>query len=247
MRVDLNFAPSLTTQALLDFVNIQEINAQSFNQFCNKHGIQYYFSSEDKVYRYCMTRLSPLNIYLFDPIESNYIETSTLRGANTGVGGPGSVPYEKFNVVNSGVNINDKITDENGNYDIWWSIDSLQGQLETFLNNCIKYEMFDVQFLSRAMVFSNSFSSVGDLLVSESDDPWLPTCIPLIKLKYIEDVILFQCIIKPIMFRETVQFSKIKKCENCGIYYIYTSKRSRFCSDKCRMQNHYKKKTIKND
>lgn len=69
---------------------------------------------------------------------------------------------------------------------------------------------------------------------------WRPRVTYTYASRTIEDVIEIREFMEPFFFGRGEEFSRVRKCQNCGTYFVAKYKGKAFCSDKCRSSYHYR-------
>jgi hypothetical protein len=232
MKVEANYAPLLPIQAMVDFVNLNFqgdttvafIRGQEeFDLFCRKYAIPYCFNVDGKLYKYCMSRLNPDKVFMFNHLSEKTIDIYHKK----------SKKYTSYAIVNPSEYSNCEMH-------LWDCLDMFQTQLRWFFYECRNTSSMSVHLLNAKFDLVSSLEGIEDIHFSSSSDEWNPNFMFVPKLHYIEDVINYSCILSNIVNKTGNLFSKVRQCENCENFYISTSSLSRFCSVKCRNNYHYK-------
>lgn len=76
-------------------------------------------------------------------------------------------------------------------------------------------------------------SGIEGFTFLDSGDKWKPTVDYIYKASSIEQHVIAQGVIAPFFYGRGEEFSRVRKCQECGKYFFAKYKNKTFCSKKC--------------
>ncbi len=215
----------LNNNLLTDFINLRPLTLETLEGLYKRHNLSHYKLTVDGFdipeNAYCMVD-SVYTAYLFRPIIHDSVKIPR----------PKDIPKGFSDTVKI-ITPTDFFAER-----LLLKTKDLQHTYRDFIDDCIRGNL-NLSFINTR----STFLILGNsrLCFEKSDRPWNPTVSLAIRELTIEkwlDLIITQTLLSG----EGEFFSKIKRCLQCGDYFVVKSKKAKFCSDKCRMTYHQESK-----
>ncbi|GAB6035725.1 hypothetical protein JCM15519_02840 [Fundidesulfovibrio butyratiphilus] len=110
-----------------------------------------------------------------------------------------------------------------------------QGEYAGFLESCIAGRL-DLDFINSRVVSNKP----GLVTFRPGKTGWTPEPDLFGNFDSIEDFIDYYGIVAPLWRGEGERFSRVRRCKQCGKFFIPASLKREYCSDKCRNEFHYR-------
>lgn len=214
--------------SLISLLNLTPPNAHEFKEEISEY-IRVRNTLRETNLCYCtMFFLKEKPILIYTRAEAQKILESESFGSNP------NIPYElKSAFSEKNVPI---FLDEAGSI-FYWAVTSFVNRLRTFVDKCIAGHI-DITFLNTHLKHEEH-----SVEFSATSNPMRPTVCPTLPSNYGEDweieTALCYRILYPLSLDYKTPLSKIKRCRNCGKYFVSKRLSAAFCSDKCRGAFHY--------